>query len=116
MGSQKGGEWTHQRGSLFDKLGESMINKGLYENPNDEKFRDWQRQRNSAFGLGNYSPGGYFSPEQTELRRRQEEDAEQRRQTAARMAAIPETREGRRGFLNTEVESRRDIWDDQSER
>lgn len=111
MGSQKGGEWQHQRGSLADKLGESFINKGLYENPEDEKFREWQRQRNSKFGLGNYAPGGYFSNDQLALRKRQEEDAEKGRQTVARMAAIPETTEGRRGFLNTEVESRKDIWD-----
>jgi len=101
----KGDTWQHSKGSFFDKLSEGQINKGLYENPDDPKYRDWQKKRNKAFGLGNYAKGGYFDPENVKKRELEKTGP------ANRMAAIPETTEGRRGFLNKEVESRKEIWD-----
>ena len=111
MGSQKGGEWKHERGTIHDAMGQVFINKGIYENPNDPKMREWQRQRNSKFGLGNYAPGGYFSPEKVAERKNREEEDKKWTAGLQRFASIPETTEGRRGFLNTEREGREEIWD-----
>lgn len=66
-------------------------------------------RKGEIFSNKGYKPPAPKESEEDKARREQER---LERESRMRMAAIPETTAGRRAFLNTEVESRKDIWDD----